>query len=653
MKEPLPAWQRWSVLLAAVVLVIGGGYLLLRNGEPAPGPVPPPGPDPADDRATADPRLTYAGPYRNVHPDVKYTGDAACADCHFQHVDTFREHPMGRSLFPIAQEPGPAPTDAAHRNPFHGMGTSLRVERAGTRTFHHDFRNDGAGRTIYDRAVEVHYAIGSGTHGTSFLWENDGYVWQSPISWYGQKKVWDVSPGWSEINGGRALEGRCLYCHANRVEPLPGYLNRYEAPVFRGHTIGCERCHGPGEKHVALWHGAGPVERGQDFTIVNPSKLPWQLRESVCQQCHLEGENRLVRRGRGLNDFRPGLPLDRFWAVAVHDEEDFKVVNHVEQMYRSQCFKESAEPQKLGCISCHDPHVKPQPHERSNYFRARCLQCHQDDQAPSAAQRRCSVALAMRMAQAQNSCVDCHMPKHAVSDIPHVAGSDHRILRRPIVERDAPSHATHPGDKLPLRLFHRQPGEALTGEERRDLAISLAEAINLNKLPPILAPKTLEMLEKALSEVAHDADAWEAKGLAAVHSNRLRDAYSAFLKALEVEPNRETSVSSAAFLAQRLDRTEDAIRWWQRAIQLNPQRMLYHSSLAILYHNQRKWRDGKENVDRWVEMQPGSVEARRIRTIYWLRLGNRAAARAEFAIIEALKPANLPELRTWWEAETR
>ena len=39
-----------------------------------------------------------------------------------------------------------------------------------------------------------------------------------------------------------------------------------------------------------------------DYTIVNPGRLGWPLREAVCQQCHLGGAARVVRRGRKRAD---------------------------------------------------------------------------------------------------------------------------------------------------------------------------------------------------------------------------------------------------------------------------------------------------------------------------------------------------------------
>src|SRR5262249_60189249 len=49
-----------------------------------------------------DPRRTYAGPYRNINPDVGYVGDAACVACHEGIAKSYARHPMGRSLVPAA-----------------------------------------------------------------------------------------------------------------------------------------------------------------------------------------------------------------------------------------------------------------------------------------------------------------------------------------------------------------------------------------------------------------------------------------------------------------------------------------------------------------------------------------------------------------------
>src|SRR5205823_1052395 len=100
----LPARRRARGLAVAVVLLLAAvaiGVGLRRwisNPTPA-------RPDPPD------PRLDYAGPFRNVRPDVEYVGDAACRGCHGDIARTYARHPMGRSLAPIRDALAQAPTD--------------------------------------------------------------------------------------------------------------------------------------------------------------------------------------------------------------------------------------------------------------------------------------------------------------------------------------------------------------------------------------------------------------------------------------------------------------------------------------------------------------------------------------------------------------
>src|SRR5438132_448588 len=68
-----------------------------------------------------DPRLTFATPFLDVRPEVKYVGDEVCAGCHEGHAKTFRQHPMGRSLAPLSaatpverlKGPASVPSDVA------------------------------------------------------------------------------------------------------------------------------------------------------------------------------------------------------------------------------------------------------------------------------------------------------------------------------------------------------------------------------------------------------------------------------------------------------------------------------------------------------------------------------------------------------------
>ena len=368
-------------------------------------------------------RDVYANsPYQNARPGVAYVGDAACVQCHREISEAYRSHPMGRSLKPVTGTRNGPPASAAGL-PIEAKSVRYTIGDRDGRVFHQATRRDGAGASLAEIEGEVRFALGSGSRGIAYLIERDGYLFQSPISWYAQEQHWGISPGYAEFttqpNFERPIQPDCLYCHTNQFHPVAGTLNRYETPIFQGYSIGCERCHGPGELHVK-----GAMQSGEpDLTIVNPARLAPALRDSVCEQCHLQGSVRLARAGRELLDYRPGLPIHRFLAVFLMKKGErgrFEAVGHVEQMAASRCF--TASKGRLGCISCHDPHRLPDPSTKVAYYRQRCLECHAD--------KGCSLPLSERLSRKQqDDCIACHMPRPAVTNVPHTAATDHRILR--------------------------------------------------------------------------------------------------------------------------------------------------------------------------------------------------------------------------------
>ena len=68
------------------------------------------------------------------------------------------------------------------------------------------------------RTMQLLWYIGSGAAGQSFLWSDDGFLFQAPVTWYSQKHLWDVSPGYQHDRStrwNRPVEPDCLYCHAS------------------------------------------------------------------------------------------------------------------------------------------------------------------------------------------------------------------------------------------------------------------------------------------------------------------------------------------------------------------------------------------------------------------------------------------------------
>ena len=98
------------------------------------------------------------------------------------------------------------------------------------------------GKPVAEVGHAVSHAIGSGERGFTFLVEREGYVTQSPISWFGQARRYDLAPSYDarNLHFERMTIPECLACHVDGVHPAGGAFNRYARPLDL-RPIGCER----------------------------------------------------------------------------------------------------------------------------------------------------------------------------------------------------------------------------------------------------------------------------------------------------------------------------------------------------------------------------------------------------------------------------
>jgi Flp pilus assembly protein TadD len=341
-----------------------------------------------------------------------FIGTAECKECHQPQFDSYLKttHSRSFSVFEVGEEP--TTQKFVHEASAMRFDVSLKDDR-----LHHRgalLAEDGTEIQSFETAIG--YAVGSGTHAKTYLFESDGFLCESPLSWFRDNPTgWSLSPGYDYPEHQafrRVASSGCVYCHVGRIDPLLGHPHQFK--IIEA-AIGCERCHGPGKNHVLFHRNSAQLELSD--SIVNPKKLDRNRAEAICQQCHLQGAVSIADADKSPWDFVPGESLVTYRSdyQCQQDGSPMQIVGHVEQMHQSACYQSS---ETLTCTTCHDPHHATPDEDPVAYYRKACLSCHED--------KSCGIDLKVRMDQNQNHCSECHMPV-AETNVAHAAFHDHRI----------------------------------------------------------------------------------------------------------------------------------------------------------------------------------------------------------------------------------
>ena len=391
-------------------------------------------PDKTGNKADPSSRTAYAG----ITDGATYVGMEKCTGCHANIHATFIHTGMGKSFDVASQEKSsadfnnhPLVTDRFKNLSYHPYWNGNELHFL-------EYRMEGRD-TVYQRDQQVNYIVGSGQHTNSHMWVSNGYFYQAPMTFYTQKKQWDLPPGFENGDNSRfsrIIGLECMTCHNGYPDFVTGSENKY-TKVKNG--IDCERCHGPGSIHVDEKQQGLLIDTAKyiDYSIVNPSKLPIDLQFDVCQRCHIQG-NAVLNEGKSFLDFKPGMHLSEvmnvFMPVYANAQNSHIMASHAERLKMSKCFLETdkmirnlpaekagLKPYKNGltCITCHNPHISVKT-AGANHFNQICQNCHGEKK------NECTLDPSKRTAIG-NNCVSCHMPSNSATDIPHVSVHDHRI----------------------------------------------------------------------------------------------------------------------------------------------------------------------------------------------------------------------------------
>jgi hypothetical protein len=548
--------------------------------------------------------------YLNAQSSVEYLGDEACKKCHSSIYAEFKQTGMGRSVAVPSSEDLSALVRPVRLFNKESRRTYSVYSRDG-KMVHEESESDAAGHLVFSETHEIAYAVGSGDVGKSYLVAKGDALFVSPISYYSRIGGWDLSPGYKEgtFKGfTRRVVDLCVDCHTGLPQLVAGSHNRFQQPPFRFLTVGCERCHGPGAAHVSQRTeeaaAGNPSDLGPvDLSIVNPRKLRADIRDDVCAQCHLAGDARVLQLGKNYLDFRPGTPLGDVAAIFSVSQtikgNHFVALDQFEQMKMSRCWIGSSG--RLGCISCHDPHVQLSGDKATAFFRGRCLECHATD--------TCREPQVQRQATSPpDNCISCHMPKQPTENIGHSSVTDHRILRTQS-EIPAAVQSGAPADVLDLISDTNPSDSGATKTNLRNLTLAYAQ---VSGRYPELGVKGLAMLERAATELPNDAEVQAAYGfvLGVARPKEEERAAQALQKAVELGSKSVEVRTHLAGLRMRNGQVTAAMELYKESIQIDPYFTLAYLDLARVDVMLKDKKAALELLDSVLKMDPGNDAVR-------------------------------------------
>lgn len=479
-----------------------------------------------------------------------------CASCHPKESARWAASIMGQSIVP------PRALPPAHVT--HDLSQSLLTSEQRDGWMVHGLSERGL-----TAEYPVRFQIGGDFMGRTYIVQVGDYVFESPLTYF-KRYGWDLSPGYATmpiIDFDRQIDETCLFCHANSATFADSDGHRLKTTALT--PLGCDRCHGPGREHV---------QHPSAKNIINPARLAHEQRDSVCEQCHLEGATRILNPGQHWVDFHPGDKTENVFSTFVLTGGNDALVNavsQVEQLAQSKCARGSRG--KLWCGSCHDPHGSTV--DRAAEIKAACTRCH--TALPSASHP-----------EGLTECTSCHMPSNSTSDIPHAARTDHRILKRPRTTTVEPAA---------VRVWRAGPAEW------RDRNLGLAEVFAgvTNNLPQVAEDGWQKL--NAIPEARRDASVLsDFEGLA-VQNQNLEEALRVGRRIVAMQPQSAKAVMNLGIVLKRSHASSDAERELKRAISLDPSLKQAYIELVGLYADLGRRDEMKSAMDNYLKFNPQDI----------------------------------------------
>ena len=555
-----------------------------------------------------------------------FAGSAQCAPCHRAQYDKQRLSHHAGSLAPILKSALPQKLAGHTVRESNGLaftyatapnGLSVSVTR-------------GAGHS----SATLEWAFGAGVQGITPVGRIGGSYFEHRVSWYPKEGRAGLTIGHhadapapiAEALGQPQSAGtisRCFNCHATGVKSGPDLSGMRPG-------IECERCHGPGRRHM---------ESPSAKSIVNPGRLSPRAVVESCGECH-----RLPASGAASRTPELENPESiRFAPIGL---------------MASRCFQASG---RMSCLTCHYPHEDAR--QDAEFYAEKCLGCHTASATAMGSQ--------CRRATSRN-CLPCHMPKS--SPIPFLEFTDHRIR---IIAASSPIETQVKARLLASRRYDEQndPARAVSEAQAaieldpRNLAarLQLAQIFLSHNTPE----PALEIFSDALRIAPDSLVARLGKGLALKELQRFDEAVTELTACLDRDPRMGLAFDALAslylqtseyaklsvlsqqylqrspsdyrgyyYLAAAKEREKDdnpgAEQLLRRSLELNPNFAASYALLGKLLTEDNRLDEAVRELERAIQLRPDYPPAHLYLGNAYRKLGRDTDSTSEFELLRRI-----------------
>ncbi len=253
---------------------------------------------------------------------------------------------------------------------------------------------------------EITHVVGS--HWVQkYLTKIDGTLYVLPKTWNIPIQDWEAFSvfNWRQ----KPYSVACYGCHTVGLD--------IKTKTFAEEGIGCESCHGPGQKHVG---SQAPAD------IVNPAKLPKDRYDMICEACHTDGYDMVEGEYPFSAGFQPGEHIDKYYTQFFLPKPKSKGWYKGDSTYgdrhRMFMFWQTKFYSTIrACEVCGFDREKEGQQEAFMNRSEFCQTCHYKYYD--------SMEKHAKHTKAQVGCIDCHVPKVAEDKVRglHYSIHDHRF----------------------------------------------------------------------------------------------------------------------------------------------------------------------------------------------------------------------------------